>query len=635
MPRVEPDDWLPVGVKELEPAAWRAIRADRSMCIIAGPGAGKTELLAQRAAYLFETGLCRDPYRILAISFKKDAAANLAARVASRCSAENSSRFDSVTFDSFTKSILDRFRTTLPLLWKLETGYDVDLPNKATIRNFLSRVRAVVKQDWADEVAGIDAATFEPISVGSWRLPTAQTKVESGTEYAVVRWWMEHVRENYPVALSFTMINRLAELIQRTNVQVRRALKRTYPFLFVDECQDTTYAQYDFVKSAFSGGGHVLTAVGDEKQRIMAWAGARVDIFDQVRNDFDAEIVPLRCNYRSSPELVRIQQVFAKALDESAGAVESRALPGVPVENYAEVWRFTGAADEAAGLSAWLSSDLEERGLQPRDYVLLVRQLADKVEGQLREAFASRGVRIRNESRLAGRISVQDLLAEPLTWLVMGLLRLCTRDRDPDSWCAIADSLMLLRGIDPYDADSVGSSRQVEIELSDFIDGLREQILTIAPTPEHCSLIVDRVLDFLTLDALAQTYPEYRLHDNLDIAVDGVKTHLAESSAGALSWTEALDTFEGIDSVPLMTIHKSKGLEFDTVLVVGLDDEMWWSFKDERIDGLAAFYVALSRAKRRFYVTHCVARGGRAGVKELFDLLTQAGVRELDMSGSS
>ena len=50
--------------------------------------------------------------------------------------------------------------------------------------------------------------------------------------------------------------------------------------------------------------------------------------------------------------------------------------------------------------------------------------------------------------------------------------------------------------------------------------------------------------------------------------------------------------------MPLMTIHKSKGLkEFDTVFVVGLDDNMWWSFKNERMDGLAAFFVALSRAK--------------------------------------
>ena len=64
-------------------------------------------------------------------------------------------------------------------------------------------------------------------------------------------------------------------------------------------------------------------------------------------------------------------------------------------------------------------------------------------------------------------------------------------------------------------------------------------MLSIAPTPDNCGAIVDEVLDFLSLDAVAQTYPEYRLRDNLEIAVDGVKTHLAESAAGAVSWTQA------------------------------------------------------------------------------------------------
>ena len=145
-----------------------------------------------------------------------------------------------MTFDSFTKSIVDRFKTTLPLLWRLETGYDVALPTRAEIRTFLTRVKTRVRLDWKDEIAGIDAATFEPVDVGRWRLPASQTPVDGGREYAVVRWWIEHMRDNYPVEISFTMINRLAELIQRTNAQVGRALRWTYPFIFIDECQDTT-----------------------------------------------------------------------------------------------------------------------------------------------------------------------------------------------------------------------------------------------------------------------------------------------------------------------------------------------------------------------------------------------------------
>ena len=69
---------------------------------------------------------------------------------------------------------------------------------------------------------------------------------------------------------------------------IARAIRATYPFVFVDEFQDTTYAQYDFLLSTFGGGSTVVTTVGDHKQRIMTWAGARNDAFEQFEVDFQA-----------------------------------------------------------------------------------------------------------------------------------------------------------------------------------------------------------------------------------------------------------------------------------------------------------------------------------------------------------
>jgi superfamily I DNA/RNA helicase len=81
MTLVRPDAWRPQGVDDLEPRAWEALREiNRSVLVTAGAGAGKTEFLAQKAAYLLQTGLCRAPKRILAISFKRDAARNLHTR---------------------------------------------------------------------------------------------------------------------------------------------------------------------------------------------------------------------------------------------------------------------------------------------------------------------------------------------------------------------------------------------------------------------------------------------------------------------------------------------------------------------------------------------------------------------------
>jgi cytochrome c553 len=78
--RVRPDDWKSVGVDALEANALKVVRSAVNRSVIAGPGAGKTELLAQRAAYLLQTGTSPAPRRILAISFKRDAAMNLCAR---------------------------------------------------------------------------------------------------------------------------------------------------------------------------------------------------------------------------------------------------------------------------------------------------------------------------------------------------------------------------------------------------------------------------------------------------------------------------------------------------------------------------------------------------------------------------
>ena len=97
---VDPESWRPQGVDDLEDRAWEALReTERSVCLTAGAGAGKTEFLAQKAAYLLQTGLCPFPKRILAISFKRDAARNLSSRVRQRCTPEHARRFTSYTFD--------------------------------------------------------------------------------------------------------------------------------------------------------------------------------------------------------------------------------------------------------------------------------------------------------------------------------------------------------------------------------------------------------------------------------------------------------------------------------------------------------------------------------------------------------
>jgi len=113
------EEWVPSDNMTLEDNALITVKSDYNTLIIVGPGAGKTELLAQRASFLLETNSCVYPKKILAISFKRDAAYNLKNRVEKRCGEKLSKRFDSLTFDAFSKLILDQFYRGLPSDYKI------------------------------------------------------------------------------------------------------------------------------------------------------------------------------------------------------------------------------------------------------------------------------------------------------------------------------------------------------------------------------------------------------------------------------------------------------------------------------------------------------------------------------------
>src|SRR5437870_1807083 len=138
MSLARPKQWRPQGVADLEPRAWEALRqTERSVLVTAGAGAGKTEFLAQKATYLLQTGLCPAPKRILAISFKRDAARNLAERVAQRCPPEQARRFNPYTFAAFAKGFVDRFRSAIPEPYRPPADYRIVMPREWDYNDFL------------------------------------------------------------------------------------------------------------------------------------------------------------------------------------------------------------------------------------------------------------------------------------------------------------------------------------------------------------------------------------------------------------------------------------------------------------------------------------------------------------------
>jgi superfamily I DNA/RNA helicase len=152
--------------------------------------------------------------------------------------------------------------------------------------------------------------------------------------------------------------------------------------------------------------------------------------------------------------------------------------------------------------------------------------------------------------------------------------------------------------------------------------------LRAAVTPEAGTAVVGRVFEFLDAAALKRAYPEHGDGDSIEIVIEAFALHMKASAAASGHWTRCLDLFEGSDSTPLMTVHKSKGLEYDTIIFLGLDDNSWWSRQAGDVEGLSTFFVALSRAMQRAIFTYCEGRG-RERVADLYQLLTDAGVPEV------
>lgn len=623
--RVRPDQWQPVGVAALETNALDVVRSSDNRSVIAGPGAGKTELLAQRAAYLLQTGTAPRPRRILAISFKRDAAVNLAARVAQRCHRDHAGRLDSMTFDAFAKGLIDRFGQALPSRWRPTPDYEIIFPGERDFRDFLQNQLGAPPASvgtYAD-LQAIAVKSFERRHLVGTRLPTGGWSNPTPAQWAADQYWQSSLHGASKSHLSFPMIGRLAELLLRVNPMARDALRLTYSHLFMDEFQDTTQIQYDLVQSIFMGTGTVITAVGDNKQQIMRWAMAMDAPFAAFEADFGATRTPLYNNYRSSPDLVRIQHVLAQALDTKSAKPVAMAAGSITGESCA-IWDFSSAQAEATHLAAFVAAEMKSHDLSPRDFALLVRQKAGDYAAVLEPAFAARGIPLRNEAGMVGQVMLQELLAEEVSELLVAILRLSLCRASGRYWTLCQDKLGILRGIAP---DDEAAQARFANDLDSFALDLHAAHTNPPVGKPSARSLIDGIMNWIGRDRIIAAYPAYRQGGWLDKVIDAAAEHLHISAGNGVDWETALDAYEGLHAIPLMTIHKSKGLEYHSVIFVGLDDGAWWSFDKDQIEATAGFFVAFTRAKQRVLFTYTAHRGNRRKIATLYNLLRSAGIQ--------
>ena len=406
------------------------------------------------------------------------------------------------------------------------------------------------------------------------------------------------------------------EFLIRTNPRIRQALCATYSHVFLDEFQDTTHVQYDLVKSIFLESEGVLTAVGDNKQQIMRWAMALDDPFGNFEDDFGAERIRLSNNYRSSPELVRIQHRIALSVDTDTRPAESKVTED-PYSDACVILEFATPEEEAKYLTRFIEPSIHNSSLNPRDFAILVKQLPTNYFAQLEPVFRSSGVVVRDEGE------IQDILAERLIGVLISFLRLGSLQRGGEHWIECIQLIAMLRGSDPNDSSA---ARLLQNEVAKLHSTLGDGMAEWPASVEQVRLLLDNILDCLGEDNIKLLYREYSQGGWYAYVIDQAVSYLMRSCQNSIDWPSALDELEGKNSLPLMTIHKSKGLEYHTIVFLALDDKAWWSFKSQPQDSRSAFFVAFSRAKHRVVFTYCQQRGGKSEIASLYELLQSAGV---------
>lgn len=608
MKRTKIEDWIPADGLRLEKAALEVVKTSGNFLVVAGPGAGKTELLAQKACFLLQTNQCRYPRRILAISFKRDAAYNLKERVILRCGAELALRFDSMTFDSFAKLLLDHFLNVLEGQLKIDREYQVLLSDQTVLTYYEEVDRNFRFTHTDNELLLLHTSSAPPI------------EGDSVDASARRRAWNRMLRAQ-PSRLTFKMIMRLAEHIIINNGKIRSFLQQTYSHVFLDEFQDATAIQYEFFKSCFLGGDCQVTAVGDDKQRIMLWAGAQESVFEDFQRELEAIKKPLLMNFRCAPRLVALLNHLTEHLLGKSDFAEADETKPVD-DGECFLWLYDTPQSEMGSLLATVKGWLSTGEIVERDICILVKHSLTTYVGELIAHFNRNGVNARDETVL------QDLIAQDLVKYLVHTLYVISDKRWGESKRI---SLSFLNNIQTEMSDA--QLLALEIAYSKFIKQTQRKYRNI--DRDNLEDVVGELVSFAGKDQITSAYPIYKSAVFLDATISDFVRELKAVYQQDQGIVRALDSFLGENTIPVMTVHKSKGLEYHTVIFVGLEDGAFWTYRDQPDEDKCTFFVALSRAKERVVFTFSRSRPDKYGrirypsfepIEEIFNELQNSGL---------
>lgn len=569
------------------------------LLVLAGAGAGKTRVITHRIIHLIHKGI--DPENILAVTFTNKAASEMKERVEKLIKNEENTPFVS-TFHSLGVYIL-----------KKHAGL-IGLNRYFTIYDRNDSVRAI-KEGITE--SGYDPKQFEPRKVLSSisKLKgdgTSLREFSPGNNFykkLVAEVWEKYEKILFKEkALDFDDLLLKTYHVLNENEDIRQHYNDIWKYIHVDEYQDTNKVQYNIIRLLSKNNN--ICVVGDIDQNIYSWRGADIENILAFEKHFPGtKTILLEQNYRSTKTIINVSnEIIKKNINRKEKNLFTENSDG-------ELLHLYGAYDEhdEARHIAEKAGELINTGSSPKEIAVLYR--ANFQSRVLEEAFMYSGLPYRLlGTKFFERKEVKDVLSFIRFSLnqesVSDLKRIINI---PTRGIGKVTLLKLVSG--KYEELSPAMKSKVD-DFYKIISDIEEKIPEV-----KTSELVKFVIKSTGIDGMYKKTEEdqERMENIKELVTLSTKyDHMPEGGVEKLLEEAALQTEQdGIkkeeDAITLMTIHASKGLEFDYVFISGLEaglfphERMGDETKDDE-EERRLFYVALTRARKRIFLTYTNVR---------------------------
>lgn len=585
---------------------------ERPTLVLAGAGSGKTRVLTMRIARLVANGI--NPRHILAITFTNKAAREMRERITSLLGEEAGGKSMAKTFHSFglwmlrtytgsRAGILDDSDQTRMIKQILQAANMADAPNEVVNTLFL------IKDCLQDPDAAIEASMF--------RLPKRALS-------SIINAYEKKLEENNLLDFG-DLLFKPVQLLKDSHT-ARQKLRDRFRFVLVDEWQDVNPAQYALIQLLCAPANPVFV-VGDDDQAIYSWRGADPQTLFQFEHDFSGvQIFKLERNYRSTQVIV---QAANELIQNNRLRHDKRLFTKKNGYGRIRLLRARTGEEEAWDVAQGIREVLDS-GVKPKNIAILYRVNAQS--RTLEEDLVAMGIpyTIIGGTGFYQRAEIKDLLAY-LQFIAnptncMALRRLAGVPPKGIGKRTIArleaigaakqlDCLTLIKKMESEDMKALGHSTTDKL----LALGVQLEIIAEVLSTPDVSLSF-RVRDALKHTGLLTYYAkEQDRLDNLEEFVSLAAT--LECKAGAETLQDLLDHVglmtdqdleQGENTVQLMTLHRAKGLEFECVWVVGIEDGFLPHARsrepEEHEEERRLLYVGITRAKERLYLSYAGRR---------------------------